>query len=175
MKQDHKTRRAFARFTIALTAALLLSPLAASAAAKKPAEKPAPAIELGTPFGDNAVLQRDVEVPVWGWSKPGTTVTVEFAGQKESAKAGADGKWMLKLKPLRASAEPAEMVISDSEGKKVALTYGQDQVQFIYAQPSATLVKGITTPSIRNGKAVTFDAWPKSLKSIAAEMVKAAK
>jgi hypothetical protein len=92
MKQDHKTRRAFARFTIALTAALLLSPLAASAAATKPAAKTAPAIELGTPFGDNAVLQRDVKVPVWGWSKPGTTVTVEFAGQKESAKAGADGK-----------------------------------------------------------------------------------
>jgi hypothetical protein len=124
MNQNHKTRRTLARFTIALTAALLLSPLAASAAAKKPAEKPAPAapaIELGAPFGENAVLQRDVEVPIWGWSKPGTAVTVEFAGQKESAKAGADGKWLLKLKPLKASAEPAEMVISDSEGKKVTL------------------------------------------------------
>jgi len=38
----------------ALTAALLLSPLAALAAGDKPAAKPAPAIELGTPFGDNA-------------------------------------------------------------------------------------------------------------------------
>ena len=91
------------------------------AAEDKPAAKPAPAIELGAPFGDNAILQREMDVPVWGWSKPGTTVTVEFAGQKETAKAGADGKWMLKLKPLKASAEPAEMVISDSEGKKVAL------------------------------------------------------
>jgi len=59
--------------------------------------------------------------------------------------------------------------------RSLPATYGQDQVQFLYAQPSATLVEGITTPSIRNGKAVTFDAWPKSLKSIAAEMVKAAK
>ena len=92
MRQDHKTRRAFARFTIALTAALLLSPSAASAAEDKPAAKPAPAIELGTPFGDNLILQREMDLPVWGWSKPGTTVTVEFAGQKESAKAGADGK-----------------------------------------------------------------------------------
>ena len=96
--------------------------MAASAAATKPAAKPAPAIELGAPFGDNAILQREMPLPVWGWSKPGTTVTVEFAGQKESARAGADGKWMLKLKPLKASAEPAEMVISDSDGKKVVLT-----------------------------------------------------
>ena len=193
MKQDRKTRRAFARFTIALTAALLLSPLAASAAAKKPAEKPAPAIELGTPFGDNAVLQRDVEVPVWGWSKPGTTVTVESAGQKENAKAGAIPtfacNWCVSpLTPMAVAGviwvpgnanlgyTPAEYSAElEIYARSLPATYGQDQVQFLYAQPSATLVKGITTPSIRNGKAVTFDAWPKSPKSIAAEMVKAAK
>ena len=106
---------------ITLTAALLLLPLAASAADKQPAAKPAPAIELGAPFADNAILQRDMDLPVWGWSKPGTTVTVEFAGQRETAKAGADGRWMLKLKPLKASAAPAEMVVSDSEGRRVAL------------------------------------------------------
>jgi len=33
---------------------------------------------------------------------------VEFAGQKTSATAGVDGKWMLKLQPLKANAEPAE-------------------------------------------------------------------
>jgi hypothetical protein len=54
-------------------------------------------------------------------------------------------------------------------------TYGQDQVQFLYAHPTATLVNGITVPAIPNGMAVTFDAWPKSLKSIASEMAKAAK
>lgn len=106
---------------LTITAALLLSPLVASAAENKPSAQPAPAIELGAPFADNAVLQRDKDLPVWGWSKPGTTVTVEFAGQKEAAKAGADGKWMLKLKSLKASADPAELLISDSDGKKVAL------------------------------------------------------
>lgn len=60
-------------------------------------------------------------MPVWGWSKPGATITVEFAGQKETAKAGTDGKWMLKLKPLTASSEPAEMLVSDSDGHKVAI------------------------------------------------------
>ncbi len=78
-------------------------------------------IELGAPFRDNAILQRGMDFPVWGWSKPGATVTVEFAGQKQSAKAGADGKWMLKLKPLTANATPAGMAVSGSDGKKVVL------------------------------------------------------
>ncbi|MEI6177163.1 MAG: hypothetical protein WCS43_09745 [Verrucomicrobiota bacterium] len=105
----------------AITAALLLSPLASLRAQEKPAPAPALAIDLGSPFRDNAILQREMPLPVWGWSKPGTSVTVEFAGQKETAKAGANGKWMLKLKPLKASAEPAEMNISDSDGKKVSI------------------------------------------------------
>ncbi len=115
MKKQHTSTAFFA-----ITAALLLSPLASLLAQEKPAPAPALAIELGSPFRDNAILQREMPLPVWGWSKPGTSITVEFAGQKETAKAGADGKWMLKLKPLTASAEPAEMVIQES-GKKVVL------------------------------------------------------
>ena len=106
---------------LTLTAVLLLAPLAAPAAENKPAANPAPAIELGAPFADNAILQREMELPVWGWSKPGTTVTVEFAGQKKSATAGKDGKWMLELDPLKASYEPAEMKIAESTGKAVTL------------------------------------------------------
>ncbi|MFM7182130.1 MAG: hypothetical protein ACKO2G_11790 [Verrucomicrobiales bacterium] len=101
---------------LAATAALLISSFGQLTAQ----EQPAPAIELGSPFRDNAVLQREMPLPVWGWSKPGASVTVEFAGQKESAKADADGKWMLKLKPLQASAEPAEMIVEEA-GKKVVL------------------------------------------------------
>ena len=68
-----------------------------AAAAGKAATNAKPAIELGAPFADNAVLQRQMAVPVWGWSKPGTTVTVKFAGQSKKAVAGKSGKWMLKL------------------------------------------------------------------------------
>ena len=102
---------------LTLAVVALLSPFAALAAA----DKPVPAIELGAPFADNAILQREKEVPVWGWSKPGTSVTVEFSGQNGTATAGADGRWMVKLKPLTASAAPAELVVSDSHGKRVAL------------------------------------------------------
>ncbi len=79
------------------------------------------AIELGAPFRDNAILQREMPVPVWGWSKPGTQVTVQFAGQKQTAKAGKDGKWMLNLNELDASFEPRELVISSSTGESVTL------------------------------------------------------
>ena len=60
-------------------------------------------------------------LPVWGWSKPGATVTVEFAGQKESATAGADGKWMLKLKPLNGQRRARRDGGSGSAGNKVVL------------------------------------------------------
>ena len=62
-----------------------------------------------------------MKVPVWGWAKAGTTVTVEFAGQKKTAKAGKDEKWTLELDALKASAESREMTISDSTGKKEVL------------------------------------------------------
>jgi len=105
---------------LTLSAALLCSVLPAGAAKEaKPAA--APAIELGAPFCDNMILQRGMEVPVWGWSKPGVKTTVEFAGQKKTAAAGKDGKWMLDLAQLKASFEPRQMVITESTGKTVTL------------------------------------------------------
>jgi len=116
-----KTRQVRTAAIFVVTAAMLLSPSAAGAAEKKAAAKPQQAIELGAPFGDNAVLQRQMPLPVWGWGKPGVRVTVEFAGQKKTATADKQGKWMLKLDKLKASFEPAEMVISDNAGRKVTL------------------------------------------------------
>jgi sialate O-acetylesterase len=66
-------------------------------------------------FTDHMVLQRDMPVPVWGEVKPGEEVTVEFAGQKKSAKADASGKWMVKLDPLAASSEPREMIVRSAD------------------------------------------------------------
>lgn len=71
-------------------------------------------------FGDNMVLQRDIAVPVWGWGQAGEDVTVEFAGQKVSAKTDVNGKWMVRLSPIPASAEGREMVI---RGTKNTVTF----------------------------------------------------
>lgn len=82
---------------------LLLAPLAVSA------ETP---MRLSATFGDHMVLQRDQAVPVWGWTTPGEEVTVNFAGQKKTARADSEGKWMVKLDPLAASVEPRKMEIA---------------------------------------------------------------
>ncbi len=63
-------------------------------------------------FSDHAVLQRQVKVPVWGWTSPGTKVTVQFAGQTKTATAGPDGKWMVRLDSMPASTEHRTLVIS---------------------------------------------------------------
>jgi hypothetical protein len=99
---------------------MLLAPLAVRAEEDQRKAKPSPAIEMDAPFADNAVLQRQMKLPVWGWSKPGTTATVEFAGQKQTAQVAKDGKWLLTLDPLEANAKPQEMVITESPGKGVS-------------------------------------------------------
>ena len=53
-------------------------------------------------FASHAVLQRGKAVPIWGWTKPGETVTVSMEGKTASATAGADGKWLAKFGPFTA-------------------------------------------------------------------------
>ncbi len=62
-------------------------------------------------FADNAVLQRDKELPVWGIAREGERVTVEFAGQSVSTVA-KDGRWQVLLKPMNANATPQTMTIT---------------------------------------------------------------
>ena len=60
-------------------------------------------VRLATPFADGLVLQRGARVAVWGTADAGEKVSVEFAGQKAEATAGADGKWLVRLEPMEAS------------------------------------------------------------------------
>ena len=68
-------------------------------------------------FGDNMVLQQQMRVPVWGWSEANAPVTVKFAGQTKSTRAGADGKWLVKLGKLKGTFEPQSLVIESGEAK----------------------------------------------------------
>ena len=63
-------------------------------------------------FSDHMVLQRSQQVPVWGWAKPGASITVSFAGERAHGKADATGKWLLKLGPLEASSQGRVLTIS---------------------------------------------------------------
>ena len=62
-------------------------------------------------FGDNAVLQQERKVPVWGTASDGEKVTVSFGGQKAEA-VTKDGKWMVWLDPMKADANPRTMTIA---------------------------------------------------------------
>lgn len=58
-------------------------------------------VKLPALISDGMVLQQGMVVPLWGWADDGESVTVEFQNQKVTA-TGKDGKWMLRLKPLKA-------------------------------------------------------------------------
>jgi hypothetical protein len=85
-----------------------------------PAE--AQALELGSPFVNDAILQRQMEVPVWGWAKPGSKVTVAFAGQNKTAAADNLGKWMVRLDPLEASVDERELRVTATTEEAITLT-----------------------------------------------------
>ena len=73
-------------------------------------------VEMGTPFSDRAVLQRGVEVPVWGKATSGARVSVAFAGAEVAADADMDGNWSLKLPPMEASSENRTMTVTERKG-----------------------------------------------------------
>ena len=67
-------------------------------------------VVLAPYFRDNAVLQREKPVPVWGRADPGENVTVTFQSQTATATADDMGRWRVTLPPMPASATPAELV-----------------------------------------------------------------
>ena len=70
-------------------------------------------------FSDNMVLQRGMSVPVWGTAGAGEEVTVKFAGQTKTAKAGDDGKWSVKLDAMKANAKHQSMTVGTATFKDV--------------------------------------------------------
>lgn len=72
-------------------------------------------LKLPSIIGEGMVLQRDQPVPIWGWDDAGTEVQVSIEGQKVSAKADAEGRWLVQLKPLKAGGPYAMTIAGSSE------------------------------------------------------------
>jgi sialate O-acetylesterase len=85
---------------------LALAALAATAATSLAAD-----LRLSPVFGDHMVLQRDKPVKVWGWADSGEKITVEFAGQRKTAKAAKDGTWQVVLDPMSVSAQGRTLTV----------------------------------------------------------------
>ena len=78
------------------------------------------ALEVDRIYGSNMVLQQGMELPIRGKAGADSEVSLSFAGQTVKGKAGKEGKWTLRLKPLEASKENLNMEIQ-GDGKTVTL------------------------------------------------------
>ena len=79
-------------------------------------------MKIAALFTNGMVLQQGVPVPVWGTATPGDLVAVHFAGQQVSASADPDGRWLVRLAPLEANANPSELEVSSSAGASLAIS-----------------------------------------------------
>lgn len=80
-------------------------------------------VRLPALVGDNMVLQQNTDVKIWGWAKPGATVSVNASwGGHAKARADADGSWLTTMATPEASLTPYTLTISDGDGSPVKLT-----------------------------------------------------
>ena len=69
-------------------------------------------VTVPTVFGDNMVLQRDVELPVWGQATPGQKVTVSIGAASASATADEKGSWAVKLPTMKCLAKQTGLTMT---------------------------------------------------------------
>lgn len=125
MLPSHPIRPWAMAFAAAVTCAALLPMFCA---AQEPV-KPQLQAELGAPFLDNAILQRQVPLPVWGTSEPESQVTVDYHGQSKTTTAQQDGSWRIVL-----DAMPAEHLKNVNEapvGKTMTVSFEKNGVSTV--------------------------------------------
>ena len=76
--------------------------------------------KLPSILGSHMVLQQGEKCPIWGWDDSDKQITVEFAGQKHTAKVADGGRWEVHLDPMKANAKGQTLTIRGSS--KLELT-----------------------------------------------------
>lgn len=115
------------------------------------------AVRLASPFTDGAVLQRGMDVPVWGWAGPGESVEVKFAGASVKSIAAADGRWECVLPPMQASREGRTLTaISTKDGKSTGTVKVADvlvgEVWYVSGQSNCELPLCGTNPHFQDAR-----------------------
>ena len=65
-------------------------------------------------FTDQAVLQRDIVVPIWGWDTADSEISVLFNKESFKTKTNEDGKWRVELPAMKAGG-PYQIEISNGK------------------------------------------------------------
>lgn len=130
-------------------------------------------ISMPKVFSNHMVLQRDIEIPIWGNAPVGAEITARFGNIQIKGIADENGKWMLHLPPFKAGG-PYQLVVFQS-GKPeqrikfddvlvgdVWLASGQSnmELQVQQAKDAAKEIKQANYPTIR----FFFVAHNKSIK-----------
>jgi len=130
-------------------------------------------VKLPKVFTSHMVLQRGMEVPVWGTAAPGEKVNVAFAGQNVTATADDKGAWRVKLAPLTASAEPKVMTVGDKKIEDVLVgdvwvgsgQSNMDMTANSYTAGDAVLAEAVkqTFPKMRIMRKGATDVWEQAV------------
>jgi sialate O-acetylesterase len=119
-------------------------------------------IRLPKLISDSMVLQRDAKIRIWGWATKNEKVNILFNQKKYSTKAGADGKWIVWLPPMKAGG-PYSMEITATNKitlkeiliGDVWLCSGQSNMEYQMGYDDATYGKEmeeVNYPQIRQFK-----------------------
>ena len=119
-------------------------------------------MKLAAIFSDHAVLQRERQVPVWGWTKPRLRVRVKLGEVEAETLSGADGRFLTWLPPMPAGGpflmevntpDPDERVmVKDLLVGEVWLCSGQSNMQMALRETGADgerEIAGANHPQLR--------------------------
>ena len=95
-------------------------------------------VSLNSLFSDHMVIQRETEIPVWGWADANEVVSVEASwGAKAQVTTNANGTWRVNLKTPKAGGPftiavsgKNTIVINDVLSGEVWLCTGQSNMDF---------------------------------------------
>lgn len=117
-------------------------------------------LKLPAIISDHMVIQAEQPFDIWGWTKPGDSVTVTFADQTATTTAVSDGTWRVRLGKLPASEKPQQLTVkgrtthtvNDVLVGEVWLASGQSNMafQFNRGEYPATETATAALPQIRH-------------------------
>jgi len=104
-------------------------------------------------IANNMVLQRNQQVPIWGYAKIGEEVTISFNKQEKKTTADNTGNWKIMLDAMPASATPQKLIIATANERivldnilvgEVWLCSGQSNMEYSMRKNSkVTIPEGV--------------------------------